>query len=641
MDRMRFLVDQLNDLKYAYYTLDAPKAADAEYDALLDELTELEKETGVRLPDSPTVRVGGEMLKSFTKHEHLSPLLSLDKTRDISGIADFIAKAKEAGAQSFTVEYKFDGLTLNLTYAGAFKCAATRGNGIVGEDITVQSKYIEGLPREIGFAPTIEVQGEGMILLSDLEKINEAGEISLKNARNAAAGAIRNLDPQVVKRRKVTCFCYSIGYGSAYFSTQSEINEFLKTQGFPVSPYFKCVKTQQEIAVFLKEIEEQRDKLDFLIDGAVIKVNELSIRARMGATEKFPRWAIAYKFAAEEATTELLDVTWDVGRTGKLTPKAHLESVDIGGVTVSAATLNNIGDIRRKGIKVGDTIFVRRSNDVIPEVLGVALIGKDSKEILPPVTCPACGGEVEMRGAHLYCRNPKCAPMLINKIVHFTSRGAMNIESISDATVQTLFDEMDVRDISALYYLDYEKLKMLKGFGEKKAKKMREEIEKSKTAPLSSFLSAIAIPEVGAVAAKSLAAAYDLESLKKATVEELVRIEDIGEITAKNIVNFFKDEHNLRILNHMSAAGVQPTNVKAGSGILNGKTFVLTGTLPNLTRDRATELIEEAGGKVSSSVSSKTFAVVAGEEAGSKLKKARELNVTVLSEKQLLKLIEE
>lgn len=640
---MQSLIERLNKLSYDYYTLDMPSASDSEYDALLDELNALEKETGKILEGSPSIKVGGEILEGFKKHEHIARLLSLDKTRDGEGIAAFVKRAKGFVADAdFTVEYKFDGLTVNLTYNnGLLEGAATRGNGSVGEDITAQIFNIDEIPKAIPFKGRMEVQGEGIIYLSDLERINEKEEIKLKNARNAAAGALRNLDPTITKKRAVKVICYSIGYiEGKEFEKQTEVIDFLKENGIPISPYLREAKDEKEIMACLKEIEENRAKLDFLIDGAVIKLNDIAAREEMGNTEKFPRWAIAFKFAAEEATTILKEVTWEVGRTGKLTPKAHLEPVDIGGVTVSAATLNNIGDIRKKGVKIGDSIFIRRSNDVIPEVLGVAESYEHSIEIKEPSKCPVCSMPLTKKGAHIFCENSLyCEAQIINRLAHFASRGAMNIESVSEKTAKVLYEKLGVKNIADLYYIDYEKLKEQDGFGEKKAAKIKEELEKSKTAPLGRFLAAIAIPEVGAVAAATLANEYgSIEELAKAGEDELKAIKDIGEVTAENIVKFFKDERNAEILKRMKEAGVSPKEQKKASGALDGKTFVITGTLSR-PRDEIKKIIEDAGGKVSGSVSKKTFAVVAGESAGSKLDKAHELGISVLSEEELLKMI--
>ena len=406
LERMRALVDTLNETAYAYYVLDKPTIADAQWDAMYDELLALERETGERLPDSPSLRVGGAPLEGFEPHRHLARLWSMGKAQTQGEIAEWEARAQKLREQaieqgealpplSYCVEYKLDGLNLNLTYDGGLLVgAATRGNGIVGEEILAQVRTIRTIPTRIAFQGRMEVDGEGIMRLSTLEEYNKTAQEPLKNARNAAAGALRNLDPNVTAQRKLDAFFYSVGYiEGKEFHTHEEMMDFLRENRFPVAPYSRSVATLDEAMACLREIEAQRETLDFLIDGAVIKISDMATQRALGYTDKFPRWAIAYKFAAQEMVTKLIDVTWELGRTGKLTPLAHLESVEIGGVTVSRATLNNIGDIRRKNVRIGAQVWIRRSNDVIPEIMGcVEDDAFDSlPEIQPPQCCPACG----------------------------------------------------------------------------------------------------------------------------------------------------------------------------------------------------------------------------------------------------------
>lgn len=659
-DRMKQLVEELNYHNYQYYTLDSPVISDAEYDRLYDELVQLEKETGVVLPDSPTQRVGGEILPGFAEHRHLARLWSLDKAQNegdldawFTRVSKLIQDYNRTHADdplpdpSFCVELKYDGLTINLTYEnGMLVQAATRGNGETGESILAQVKTIRSIPLSIPYREgTIEVQGEGLMYLSVLEKYNETAAEPLKNARNAAAGALRNLNPAVTAERKLDAFFYNIGYSDRQlFSHHQEMTQFLKDNKFKVNPYIAFCDTLDEVKEELKKIVERRHEFDYLIDGAVIKLTDMRTREVLGYTEKFPRWAIAYKFEAEETTTILRDVTWEVGRTGKITPVALVEPVDIGGVTVQRCTLNNIGDIERKNLKraLGALIYIRRSNDVIPEILGKVTEEDDGEEIRYPEQCPACGTELVQRGAHLFCENNLgCKPQLIGRIVHFASRDAMDIESLSIMTVTQLYEELGVRDPADLYDLKFDDLIGLERFGEKKAQKLLDAIELSKTRDLASFLFALGIPNTGRTTTRELAEHFrSLDAIRQATYDELTAIPDVGDIVAESIIGFFADERVVESIDRMLAAGVEPVMEEQTAapveGMFSGKTVVLTGTLHKLTRDEASKLLERAGAKVTGSVSKKTDFVIAGEKAGSKLKRARELGVPVLTEDEFL-----
>jgi len=645
--RIGELVEQLNLHAYRYYTLDDPIISDAEYDAMYDELVALESETGYVRADSPTRRVGGDVLLGFEKQAHLTPLYSLDKVRTPEELAAWEQRAKKIVDERYTyvVEYKYDGLTVNLRYEGGLLVsAATRGDGSVGEVITRQVMTIPTVPLSIPYKGLLEVQGEGLMRLSQLKKYNETADEPLKNARNAAAGALRNLDPAETARRKLSLVCYGVGYkDGAPLTSHREMLEFLRENHFPVSDFAVTAHSLDEVMAAVKQAEKNRDSLDFLIDGAVIKIDSYAVRERLGFTQKFPRWAVAYKFAAVEKTTTLLDVIWQVGRTGKLTPGAVLEPVDIGGVSVSRATLNNMGDIRRKGIKVPCRVFLRRSGDVIPEILGVAEYLPESRDIEPPEVCPACGHPVIEKGAHLYCENMLlCRPQLTRAIAHFASRDAMNIETFSDRTAEALYDHLGLADVSDLYYLDYEKIKELPGFGEKKAENLRAAIERSKTRPLAAFIYALGIPGIGSKTGKDLAQRYgSIHALAEATEEDLLTIEGVGPTLARNIVEFFQDERVRRIIRRMEEAGVSPKfeRMAVKQSAFTGKKVVLTGTLEKYTRKQASEIIERLGGEVASSVSKTTDFVLAGESAGSKLAKAQALGVRIISEAEFDEMI--
>ena len=642
MDNQRIdtLVEQLSVHMYQYYTLDDPTISDAEYDKLYDELLALEQKTGYVRPDSPTQRVGGAVLSGFEKQTHLAPLYSLDKVRSEEELSAWETRARKFSNDTFlyTVEYKFDGLTVNLRYEGGrLVSAATRGDGTIGEIITEQVKTIKSVPLTIGYTGILEVQGEGIMRLSSLKRYNETAAEPLKNARNAAAGALRNLNTAETARRNLSLFCYNVGFkDGAPFETHTQMRDFLMENRFPVSSFFTTAKSTQEVMNVAHDAEQSRAALDFLIDGVVIKIDSFAARAQLGFTQKFPRWAVAYKFAADETTTLLQDVIWQVGRTGKLTPAALLEPVDIGGVTVSKATLNNAGDIARKKLKTGCRVFIRRSGDVIPEVLGVAECGSDAQDITVPHTCPACGSEVVEKGAHLFCENALiCRPQLTRAIVHFASRDAMNIETFSDKTAEAFFEHLSLADVSDLYYLDYDKVIALERFGEKKAENLKKAIEASKTRPLSAFIYALGIPGIGAKTAKDLANTYQsMEALMAADAQSLLAIDGIGDTLAENIVAFFADSRALRIIERLKAAGVAPTHqqMQKSDTLFSGKKVVLTGTLERHTRKQAAERIEAAGGEVISSVSKTTDYVLAGEAAGSKLDKARALGIEVIDE---------
>ncbi|MDO4564650.1 MAG: NAD-dependent DNA ligase LigA [Clostridia bacterium] len=649
MERRLELVKLLNEYAKAYYVFDEPLISDAEYDALYDELLELERASGLVEPDSPTRRVGGQPLEAFVQHRHIARLWSMDKTKSLEGLEDWMRRAETLlGVKQsplYSLEYKFDGLTVNLTYEnGLLVQAATRGNGEVGEAILPQIMTVRSVPLTIPFKGRLEVQGECIMLLSALAEYNRTSDEPLKNARNAAAGALRNLDPNETAKRRLSCFCYNVGFiEGRTLKDQPEMLGFLKENGLPLSPYIRYFHTAKEAFFAIREVESGRDNLDFLIDGMVIKVCDFAMREELGATEKFPRWQLAYKFAAEEATTRVLEVSWEVGRTGKLTPLAHLEPIELGGVTVKRATLNNYDDIKRKRVKKGSLVFIRRSNDVIPEIMGAVPNDAAAQEIEPPSLCPQCGAHLEQRGAHLYCPNAlSCKPQIRERLAHFASRDAMDIESFAGKTAQQLIEELDIDSIDDLYTLSLEKLLGLEGFKEQKATKLLNAIEKSKSRPLANFIFALGIPNVGIKTAKDLAKSFrSLAAIRSATREELLAIPDVGDIVADCILDFFADERIGEQVDRLLSHGVSPVedSHELRQTPILGKTLVVTGTLPSLGRKEAEALIEQAGGKAAGSVSRNTDYVVAGENAGSKLQKALALNIPILDEQKLLELI--
>ena len=646
---MRELVDRLNETAYEYYTLDAPSISDKEWDQMYDELVALERETGERLPDSPTRRVGGEILKAFEPHTHLSRLWSMGKAQSIAALEEWAQRAEKLRADAnaelppitYVVEHKFDGLTINLTYEnGELVGAATRGNGITGEEILPQVRTIRSVPLKIPFTGRMEVHGEGYMRLSVLEKYNRTASEMLKNPRNAAAGALRNLDPAVTAARRLDACFYDVGYieGKA-FKTQKEMMDFLRENRFPVSDCeIECPNLQRAIEA-VHAIEQSRGDLDYMIDGAVIKICDFATRDALGYTDKFPRWAIAYKFEAEEVTTLLEDVTWQIGRTGKLTPLAHVSPVELAGATVRKATLNNYTDILRKRVKIGARVWIRRSNEVIPEIMGrVDEFEPGEREIEKPTVCPECGANLIERGAHLFCPNRDgCKKQIVMRLSHFAGREAMDIETFSEKTAEQLVNLNLIQEADQLYALEKEQLAGLDRFGEKKAENLIRAIEKSKTPKLSAFIYAIGIPNVGVKTARDLADRFGtIDALRAADAETLTGMDDVGEIVAESIRAFFADPASTRLVDALLAAGVQPQSPEkiASGGAFEGMTVVVTGTLEHFSRAEAEEAIRRNGGKAAGSVSKKTSLVVYGEAAGSKLEKARALGVETIDEEE-------
>lgn len=639
-ERMKELVKLLNKYAYQYYVLDEPTVADVQYDALYNELSALEKETGIVLPDSPTRKIGGDPIKEFAPHKHIKKLYSLDKCNSYDELREWSEKIKKVAPDAvYTLEYKLDGLTLCLTYENCyFKGAATRGNGEVGEDVTAQVSTIKSIPLSVPYKGVFEAQGEGIMRLSALKKYNETAVEPLKNARNGVAGAIRNLDPKVTASRNLDIIFYNVNYiEDENIASQRENIDFLKRNSFKTDMLF----VTSDIEEIIKKIDSvDRKSLDFLIDGMVIKVDDLALRERLGYTDKFPRWAIAYKFEAEETTTILEDVQWNVGRTGKLTPLAILEPVELCGATIRRATLNNYDDIQRKKVKIGSRVFIRRSNDVIPEILGVSE-DNGGKEIPVPTVCPACGSDLVRDGAHIYCPNEgDCPPQIIGRLTHFAEKDCMDIRGVSEKSIEGLHEKLGVRFPTDLYSLTRDDLARLDGFKDKKIDNFLASVEKSKSVPLDRFINALGIENIGKKSARDLAERFgSISELMKADESTLVEVDEIGDIVAESITSYF-GKHGW-LIEKFKEIGIDPkfNVVKPTGGVLTGKKLVLTGTLPTLTRTEATELIEKAGGTTSSSVSKSTDYVLAGENAGSKLDKARSLGVKIITENELLSMI--
>ncbi|WP_415332012.1 NAD-dependent DNA ligase LigA [Clostridium perfringens] len=653
------LVEELNKYAYEYYVLGNSSVTDKDYDKKYYELVDLEKETGYKLPYSPTQRVGDVILPEFKKYTHKARLWSLDKAQTLEEIREWHNRNvkfleeynrtsdEELPPLKYILTKKFDGLTINLSYDenGVLVTGATRGTGAIGEDVTAQVKTIKSIPLKIDCHDFLEIHGEAIMTTEAFEKYNSEAETPLKNLRNGAAGALRNLNVAETAKRNLSAFFYDVGYKEgAPFKTYMEMLNFIKTKGFPMDDYIRECTTLDEIQKEIDYIRDIRFDLNYDIDGLVIAIDDIRTRELLGYTVKFPKWAIAYKFEAQEATTKLLDVEWNVGRSGRVSPTAILEPVELAGVTVKRATLNNMDDIARKGVRLGAEVFVRRSNDVIPEIMGVVPESLEgTKEIEEPKVCPACGAHLVHEGVHIYCENTLgCKPQMVKTIVHFAGREAMNIAGFSEKTAEQLFEKLDIRDISDLYKLEYEKLLDLDKFGPKKAQNLLDAIEKSKDCTLEAFLYSLGIPNVGVKTAKDLVKRFEsLENLENATFEELVSVQDVGDIVARSIIEFFKEERTLKVINELLSLGVNPHYEKKEvlESPFMGKIVVVTGTLENYSRTSIKEKLESLGAKVSGSVSKKTDFVIAGEAAGSKYDKAKSLGVTILSEEEFENMI--
>ena len=646
--RLEWLTAEVNKHNKNYYVYDNPTISDAEYDKLYYELVDLEKELGYSLPNTPTSRVGDYVLPEFKKHKHEIPLYSLNKVKDFLDLDKFMSDMRKITNNSnldFSLEYKYDGLKIVIEYQnGHYKQATTRGNGTIGEDVTSQVRTIKSVPLTIPFKQKLIVQGECMMTNSSFEEYNKTAEIPLKNARNGVAGAVRNLDPKETEKRKLDFFCYDVLFcENQQFKTQTEMHNFIINQGFTTGDYFVIVKDIETAKKEIEHIDKIKDNLDVMIDGMVIKVNETMFRDDIGYTNKFPKWAMAYKFKPIELSTTLLDVVWQVGRTGKITPIAVLEPVELAGATVSRATLNNTQDIERKQISINSRVFVRRSNEVIPEIMGLAEKSDNAIEIVAPTQCPSCNSNLVRIGPNLFCKNHKhCYEQIIDRLTHFVSRDAFNIEGLSEKTLKILFENFDIAYPYELFNLKSEQLVGLEGFKDKKISNLIESINKSKNVEWSNFIFALGILNIGKKTAFVLSKKYkDIEQLKSADVESLTNIDDVGEIVAKSIIEYFQDEDNLTNIQNLFQVGVKiiSNQLTETNENFTNKTIVLTGALENYTRPELTKILMNLGANVTSSVSKKTDLVIAGTDAGTKLDKAKELGIKVINEQELLKLL--
>lgn len=649
---MQNLVKELNKYGYYYYTLDNPIISDGEYDKLYSRLEELEKKENIILADSPTTRVGGEILKKFEKHTHLNPLYSMNKAQNFEGLKAWIERNKnfikdynsnhidKLPPLSFIIELKFDGLTVNLTYKNGYLIlGTTRGNGRVGEVITNQLKTINSIPLSINYKGTLEVQGEGLMPLDSFDEYNKRADEKLKNPRNAAAGALRNLDPKITKSRKLTAYFYNINYiDENLFKDDIEMKNFLKEQGFLVSKINYRVKTYEEIIKKINYIGEIRKNLGIQIDGVTIKIDDFKTRGLLGFTQKFPRWSIAYKFEAVESSSRLLEVVWNVGRSSKVTPSAIIEPVEIDGVTIKRATLNNYDDINRKKLRINSRILIRRSNDVIPEIMGALPTKEETYKIERPKICPACGAHLFQNGVHIFCPNTlSCKPQLVSRLVHFASRDAMNIEGFSEKTIERFMDKLGLKEIPDIYNLNYDDIIKLEGFKEKRTNNLLEAIENSKNPQLTNFIYALGIANVGIKTARDLANYYkNFDAFRKSTYEELINIGDIGPITANEIIEFFKDNNINKAIDELLSFGIKAHHEVNDNKNLKfaGKIMVITGTL-SIKRKELEDILIKNGAKVSSAVSKNTDYLIVGENPGSKYDKATELGVEILNEDEL------
>ena len=651
-ERIRELTDLLNDANTKYYVLDAPEMADFEYDRLMRELEELEAQhPDLALPESPTKRVGGEALSQFEKVQHTVPLMSLQDVFSVEELQEFLEKMKEAyPSAEFSVEPKIDGLSVALEYEnGVFVRGATRGDGQVGEDVTENLKTIRSIPMTIPDAPArLIVRGEVFMPKSVFHQLNEEREAEGKplfaNPRNAAAGSLRQLDPKIAARRKLDILIFNVQMAEGVeFASHEESLKYLKERKFKVVGA-KFYTDAQKVIARIDQINDTRESFTFDIDGAVVKVNDLQQRAALGATAKFPRWAAAYKYPPEIKETVVEDIVIQVGRTGVLTPKAVVRPVRLAGTTVTNATLHNQDFITALGLSIGDTVKIRKAGEIIPEILQVTNHQSGAQVYQIPSICPVCGAKVERDadGAFLRCTGAACPAQLSRALAHFVSRDAMDIDGLGKNIVEALIEKGFVKTPADLYYLTLDEMKQLWSKGDTQAKKLLKAIEESKSRDLSRLIFALGIRQVGAKAGKTLAGHFgNLDALMDASLEELTGVDDVGGITAQNILDWFAQPSAREMIERLRTAGVNFESQRTVTDArFAGMTFVLTGALTKFTRDQATEQIERFGGKASGSVSKKTTYVVVGENAGSKERNARELGIPILSEDDFLNMIQ-
>lgn len=648
------LVEELNQHAYNYYVMDNPVISDYEYDIKYAELVKLEEENPQYiLSYSPTQRVGDKPLESFDSVTHAVQMQSLNDVFSFEELKSFDDRvSKVVNNYEYSVELKIDGLSVSLEYRnGEFFRGSTRGDGIVGEDITNNLKTISSIPLKLTENIDIEVRGEVFMSKKTFIKLNEYRELHelqlFANPRNAAAGSLRQLDPKVTAERNLDIFVFNVQSSEKDFSEHTQSLEYLKKLGFKTNPETVLCKNIQEVVTVIEKFAVMRDSLPYDIDGAVVKINNLEQRVILGQTVKAPRWAVAYKYPPEKKETVMEDIEIKVGRTGVLTPNAVLKPVFVSGSLISRATLHNEDYIVQKDIRIGDTVIIQKAGDIIPEVVEVVKSKRKGNEIVfsMPDVCPACGGVVvreEGEAAHK-CQNMDCTAQLLRNIIHFVSKDAMDISGLGEAVIRTFVDNQIIKSAADLYYIDTADVINIEGFGEKSAENLINALDKSKANDLHRLLFALGIPHVGQVAAKKICNVYDnIDDIMSASVEELAQIDDIGSVIAKSIINFFDNENNIFEIQRLKNAGVNMVETKKelSSNALEGKVFVLTGTLPTLSRNDAKKLIEDNGGKVSSSVSKKTDYVLLGEDAGSKLTKAQELGIVLISEEEFMEMIQ-
>jgi DNA ligase (NAD+) len=663
VQRIQELRAEIEHHNRLYYEEDRPEVSDAEYDRLFRELQELERQfPDLFAPDSPTLRVGGKPLNKFIQVTHRIPMLSLENAFDEGDLLDFDDRVKRflglpAGTElDYVCEPKMDGVAVELVYEnGIFSVGSTRGDGFVGEDVTQNLKTVKNIPLRLSLPQPpqlFEVRGEVFLGLAPFRKLNaereEAGEPPFANPRNAAAGSLRQLDSRITARRPLAIFCYAQGEVTGHeFVSQSDLLRTIPAWGLPVNPLIKRVSGIGAVLAYYREMAEDRENLPYEIDGVVVKVDSFALQRELGEKSRSPRWAIAWKFPPRQAITVVEDIVPQVGRTGVITPTAHLQPVEVSGVIVSRATLHNWEEMERKDIRIGDTVVIERAGDVIPAVVRVLTDKRNGSELpLPlPAACPECGSEVvKIPGeVAVRCLGLACPAQIRESIIHFASRHAMDIDGLGDKYIEQLLRLGLVKTVADLYYLSKDDFMQFERMGDKLADNLLSAIENSKERPLSRFIFALGIRHVGEHTAKLLASAFgSVANLEKATEEELLSIREIGPQVAGSITTFFRNRSNIEVIERMFAAGVRPSvEEKKVGGRFTGKTFVFTGALSRFSRDEAKRFVEDEGGHAAGSVSKKTDYVVAGEEAGSKLEKARQLGVTVLSEEEFLKMMEE
>lgn len=649
---MQQLQKQVEHHMHLYYDLDAPELEDFEYDRLIHHLMDLEEQyPEYASPNSPTKRVGGSAMNTFREVPHKVQMGSLQDVFSLDELRAFDERVRETVPEpTYVVEQKIDGLSVSLEYRnGELAVGSTRGNGLVGEDVTENIRTIRSIPLKLPQPlPLLEVRGEVYMPVNSFLRLVREQELReetpAKNPRNAAAGSLRQKDPKIAAARGLDIFCFNIQQleGTVCESHQASL-ELMHSLGFPVSPDYKVVHTIEEAIRQIEKIGELRGKLGYQIDGAVIKVDRFADRERLGSTAKYPKWAVAYKYPPEEKETVLRSIALQVGRTGAVTPTAEFDPIELAGTTVSRATLHNQDFITQLGVNIGDTIVVRKAGDIIPEVIGVRNHPKDKPAYVMPTHCPSCGTLLvrDPEVAAIRCPNISCPAQILRSLIHFCSRSAMDIEGLGEAACELLLQQGLAKTPADLYRLTKDDLMRLEGFQTKKAENILAALEQSKQNELGALLFGLGIRNIGEKAAKLLAARFGtLQAVEKATREELLSIDGFGEIMAESVLQYFADENNRKLCDDLLSLGLRPWVPRQASAALAGMTFVVTGTLPGYSRDEIENLIEKNGGKAAGSVSKKTSYVVAGEAAGSKLAKAQSLGVPVLTEQQLLELIE-